>query len=189
MWIQIVGKIRLANTPWVNHCWNSTLYVTSRGLTTSPIPHRDRTFQLDFDFLSHELQLEASDGCAAKLPLEPQSVAAFYRRLMDEMDRLDLHVDIHMKPNEVPDPIRFDEDEAHRAYDPDYANRFWRILVQADRMLKEFRGGFIGKCSPVHFFWGALDLAAGERSIWLSQGSRDARLRFIPAAYLICRTV
>ena len=159
MWIQIVGKIRLANTPWVNHCWNSTLYVTSRGLTTSPIPHRDRTFQLDFDFLSHELQLEASEGRVAKLPLEPQSVAAFYRRLMDEMDRLDLHVDIHMKPNEVPDPIRFDEDETHRAYDPDYANRFWRILVQADRILKEFRGGFIGKCSPVHFFWGALDLA------------------------------
>jgi len=159
MWVQIVGKIRLANTPWVNHCWNSTLYVTSRGLTTSPIPDRDRTFQLDFDFLSHELEVEASDGRAAKLPLQPQSVATFYRRLMEEMDRLDLHVDIHMKPNEVPDPIRFDEDETHRAYDPDYANRFWRILVQADRILKEFRGGFIGKCSPVHFFWGALDLA------------------------------
>jgi hypothetical protein len=159
MWIQIVGKIRLANTPWVNHCWNSTLYVTSRGLTTSSIPHRDRTFQLDFDFIGHEIQIEASDGRATKLPLEPQSVATFYRRLMDEMDRLDLHVDIHTKPNEVPDPIRFDEDETHRAYDPDYANRFWRIVVQADRILKEFRGGFIGKCSPVHFFWGALDLA------------------------------
>ena len=159
MWIQIVGKIRLANSPWVNHCWNSTLYVTSRGLTTSPIPHLDRTCQIDFDFLSHELVIQSSNGGMTAFSLEAQSVAKFYKRLMEEMNSLDLHVEINMKPNEVATPIRFDEDEIHSAYDPDYANRFWRILVQADRILKEFRGGFIGKCSPVHFFWGALDLA------------------------------
>jgi Family of unknown function (DUF5996) len=159
MWIQIAGKIRLAQSPWVNHSWHTTLYVTSKGLTTSPIPHRARTFQIDFDFLTHEVIVQASDGRVSTLPLEPQSVAAFYRRLMEEMGRLDLNVKIDMKPNEVPEPIRFDQDEVHRAYDREYANRFWRILVQADRVLKEFRARFIGKCSPVHLFWGALDLA------------------------------
>jgi uncharacterized protein DUF5996 len=168
MWIQIAGKIRLARTPWVNHSWNATLYVTSRGLTTTPIPDRSRTFQIDFDFLNHEMAVQVSDGRMATLPLEPQSVAAFYRRLTEEMGRLDLHTDIHMKPNEVPTPIRFDKDESPRAYDRDHANRFWRILVQSDRVLKEFRSRFIGKCSPVHFFWGALDLAvtrfSGQRA-------------------------
>jgi hypothetical protein len=168
MWTQIVGKIRLAQTPWINHSWHVTLYVTARGLTTSPIPYRSRTFQIDFDFLSHQLILQASDGRRGTFPLEPQSVAAFYRRLMEELDRLDLHVDIHKRPNEVLEPIRFDQDESHRIYDPRYSNRFWRILVQADRVLKEFRGRFIGKCSPVHLFWGALDLAvtrfSGQRA-------------------------
>jgi hypothetical protein len=159
MWIQIVGKIRLAQSPWLNHSWHATLYVTSRGLTTSPIPHGDRTFQIDFDFIAHQLIIETSDGRTGTLPLEPQSVAAFYRRLMDEMAKLDLHVDINGKPNEVPTPIDFDKDEIHKAYDRDSANRFWRILVQSDRVLKQFRSGFIGKCSPVHLFWGALDLA------------------------------
>jgi hypothetical protein len=159
MWTQIVGKIRLVQSPWVNHCWQVTLYVTSRGLTTSPMPHGERTFQIDFDFIRHELAIQASDGGSAVIPLQPQSVAVFYHRLMDELERLNLHVDIYKKPNEVTDPIRFDQDEAHRAYDPEYANRFWRILVQADRVLKEFRGRFIGKCSPVHFFWGAMDMA------------------------------
>jgi len=159
MWIQIAGKIRLTQSPWVNHSWHTTLYVTSKGLTTSPIPYGARTFQIDFDFLTHELVVQASDGRAATLPLEPQSVAEFYRRLTGEMARLDLKVEIDMKPNEVPEPIRFDQDEVHRAYDREYANRYWRILVQADRVLKEFRARFIGKCSPVHLFWGALDLA------------------------------
>ncbi len=159
MWIQIAGKIRLAQSPWVNHSWHTTLYVTSRGLTTSPIPHNARTFQIDFDFLGHELVLQVSDGAVSHLPLEPQSVAAFYRRLTEEMARLDLHVEFDMKPNEVPQAIRFDDDELHRAYDRERANRFWRILVQADRAFKEFRARFIGKCSPVHLFWGALDLA------------------------------
>ena len=168
MWTQIVGKIRLVQSPWINHSWHVTLYVTARGLTTSPIPYRSRTFQIEFDFLSHQLILQVSDGHMGGFPLEPQSVAAFYRRLMEEMGRLDLHVDIHKKPNEVAEAIRFDQDETHRAYDVDPANRFWRILVQADRVLKEFRGRFIGKCSPVHLFWGALDLAvtrfSGQRA-------------------------
>lgn len=159
MWTQIVGKIRMVQGPWMNHSWHVTLYVTSTGLTTSPIPYGVRTFQIDFDFIHHHLAVRASDGGEGGFRLEPQSVATFYRRLMDEMNKLNLHVDISTRPNEVPEPIRFDQDESHRAYARDYANRFWRILVQADRILKEFRGRFIGKCSPVHLFWGALDLA------------------------------
>src|SRR5215210_6216012 len=159
LWTQIVGKVRLAQTPWVNHAWHVTLYVTARGLTTSPIPHGIRTFQIDFDFVSHQLTLQSSDGGTGGFALEPQSVATFYARLMEEMEKLGLHVDIYRQPNEIADPIRFDQDEAHRAYDGEYANRFWRALVQADRVFKEFRARFIGKCSPVHFFWGAPDLA------------------------------
>ena len=159
MWTQIVGKVRLAQSPWMNHSWHVTLYVTARGLTTSPLPHGNRTFQIDFDFVDHQLTVQSSDGGTGRIALEPQSVAAFYANLMKEMRKLDLHVNIQRKPNEVPEPIRFDQDEIHRAYDAEYANRFWRILVQADRIFKEFRGRFIGKCSPVHFFWGAPDLA------------------------------
>jgi hypothetical protein len=159
MWLQIVGKVRLAQSPWVNHSWHVTLYVTARGLTTSPIPYGTRTFQVDFDFIDHRLVVQSSDGRTGALALEPQSVAAFYTRLMEEMGRLDLHVKIHRQPSEVPDPIRFDQDEAHRAYDREYAHRFWRILVQCDRIFKEFRARFLGKCSPVHLFWGAPDLA------------------------------
>jgi hypothetical protein len=159
MWTQIVGKIRLAQSPWTNHSWHVPLYVTARGITTSPIPYGTRTFQIDFDFVDHQLILQTSDGRARAFPLESQPVAAFYRRLMEEMCGLDLHVDIHKKPNEIPEPIRFDLDQAQRTYDRDYANRFWRILVQSDRVFKVFRARFIGKCSPVHLFWGALDLA------------------------------
>ena len=159
MWAQIAGKIRLVQSPWVNHSWHVTFYVTPRGLTTSPIPYGQRTFQIEFDFVNHELEIQTSDGRMGGVPLEPQSVAVFYRRVMEEMVKLDIPVVIHKKPNEVPDPIRFDQDELHRAYDPEYANRFWRILLQADRVFKEFRTRFIGKVSPVHFFWGALDLA------------------------------
>jgi hypothetical protein len=159
LWAQIVGKVRLVQSPHVNHSWNATLYVTARGLTTSPIPHDTRTFQIDFDFLSHQVILQASDGGTGDFALEPQSVATFYARLLQELEKLGLHVDIYRKPNEVVDPIRFDQDETHRSYDPESAQRFWRILVQVDRVLKEFRSRFIGKCSPVHFFWGAPDLA------------------------------
>jgi hypothetical protein len=159
MWLQIAGKIRLVQSPWINHAWHAAFYVTARGLTTSPIPHDAGTFQIDFDFVDHRLIVRSSSGAAGVLPLEPQSVAAFYKRLMAEMERLGLSVKIYPRPNEIEDPIRFDQDETHRAYDAEYAQRFWRILVQADRVFKEFRTRFIGKCSPVHLFWGAADLA------------------------------
>jgi hypothetical protein len=159
LWTQIVGKIRLVQSPWVNHSWHVTLYVTSRGLTTGPVPHGNRTFQIDFDFVDHELTVKSSDGLSGRVALQPQSVAAFYSHLMAEMDKLGLRVDIYRKPNELPEPIPFDEDETHRAYDREYVNRFWRILVQADRIFRAFRATFVGKCSPVHFFWGAADLA------------------------------
>jgi hypothetical protein len=159
LWTQIVGKIRLAQTPWMNHSWHVTLYVTARGLTTSPIPYGERTFQIDFDFVDHRLAIQSSDGASRALRLEPRSVAAFYARLMQELRTLGLRVHISKRPNEVPDPIPFERDEIHGAYDPEYAQRYWRALVQADRLLKQFRARFAGKCSPVHYFWGAPDLA------------------------------
>jgi len=159
MWLQIVGKIRLVQGPWANHSWNTTLYVTARGLTTSPIPYGMRIFQVDFDFIDHKLSIQSSDGRTGTIQLRPLSVAAFYRKLMEELDNLDLHLKINKNPNEVSDPIPFDQDEQHASYDPDYANRFWRVLLQSDRVFKQFRCRFIGKCSPVHLFWGALDLA------------------------------
>jgi len=159
LWTQIVGKIRVAQCPWVNHSWHVTLHVTAKGLTTLPIPYGDRTFQIDFDFVHHLLTVQSSDGRIGHFKLEPQSVATFYSRLMDQMAKLDLHVQIHRKPNEVADAIPFDRDESHAAYDREYANRYWRALVQADRVLTEFRARFAGKCSPVHYFWGAPDLA------------------------------
>ena len=159
MWTQIVGMVRLTRSPWINHSWHVTLYVTARGLTTSPIPYGSRTFEIDFDFIGHELTIRSSDGGVGGFSLHAQSVAAFYRQLQNEMAKLDLQVNINLKPNEVPKPVRFDRDESHCAYDPVYANRFWRALVQADRLFKQFRARFVGKCNPVHFFWGAPDLA------------------------------
>jgi Family of unknown function (DUF5996) len=159
LWTQIVGKIRLARTPWVNHSWHVTLYVTPRGLTTSPIPYDGRAFQIDFDFIDHALLIQTSAGGARRLALEARSVADFHEALMAALAELDLHVRIHGSPNEVPEPIPFREDRAHAAYDPDYAERFWRVLLQADRVFKLFRARFLGKVSPVHFFWGSFDHA------------------------------
>ncbi len=159
MWTQIVGKIRLVQTPWINHSWHVTLYVTARGLTTSPIPHGLHAFEIDFDFIDHELHIKKSDGARRALKLQPQPVAAFYEALMKALNTLELPVKIDMLPNEIENPIRFDEDKEHRSYDAEYANRFWRALVQADRVFKDFRSRFCGKCSPVHFFWGSFDLA------------------------------
>jgi hypothetical protein len=159
MWTQIVGKIRLTLTPWTNHSWHVTLYVTARGLTTSPIPHGNFTFEIDFDFIDHHLRILKSDGGQRSLELKPRTVAAFYKAVMTALNELGLPVKIDIMPNEIPNPIPFDRDEQHRSYDPEYANRFWRVLVQADRVFKEFRSRFCGKCSPVHFFWGAPDLA------------------------------
>jgi uncharacterized protein DUF5996 len=158
-WLQIVGKIRLTQSPWVNHSWHVTLYVTATGLTTSAIPYGDRAFQIDFDLMHHQLALRSSDGRVGSVALEAQSVASFYARLMEQLVRLELPVKIYPKPCELADATRFDEDAAHCTYDREYANRFWRILVQTDRVLKDFRARFLGKSSPVHLFWGALDLA------------------------------
>jgi hypothetical protein len=159
MWLQIVGKIRLVQTPWINHSWHATLYVTSRGLTTSLIPHGNRQFQIDLDLLDHRLAITATDGRRGGFALEPQTVGSFYRRLMEELNRLDLPVHIVTRPNEVPEAIPFEQDEVHKDYDPDAANRFWHMLVQAQRVMLKFRTRFIGKCSPIHLFWGAMDLA------------------------------
>jgi len=159
MWSQIVGKVRLVQTPWLNHSWHVPLYVTARGLTTSPVPHGSRVFEIDFDFIDHLLAIRASDGGTRTIPLRPRSVADFYRELLGQLNGLGLPVRIHAKPNEVPDAIPFEQDEAHASYDAASANRFWQILVQADRAFKEFRSRFIGKASPVHFFWGSFDLA------------------------------
>ena len=159
LWTQIVGKIRLAHSAWQNHGWHSTLYVTPRGLSTLAVPHGVRSFQIDFDFIDHRLVTQVSDGAVGGFALRAESVAVFYRRLMEEMARLGLPIRINKRPNEVRDPVPFDQDEAHATYDPEYANRFWRALVQSDRVFREFRSRFIGKCSPVHFFWGIPDLA------------------------------
>jgi hypothetical protein len=159
MWMQIVGKIRLVQTPWINHSWHVTLYVTARGLTTSPIRHGARTFQIDFDFIDHQLIIETSDDAVRTVALRPRTVADFYHELMSTLGELGLNVKIHTRPNEVVDAIPFDKDYVHASYDADYANRFWRALVQAHRVLLQFRARFIGKCSPVHLFWGAPDLA------------------------------
>jgi hypothetical protein len=158
LWTQIVGKIRLAQTPWTNHSWHTTLYVTPRGLTTGSIYVGTRAFQIDFDFVAHKLEI-LSEKDAVGFPLEPQSVAVFYRRIMEEIQKLQLNVKINSKPNEVPKAIPFDQDKDHVSYDREYANRFGRVLLQSDRVFKIFRARFVGKCSPVHFFWGAPDLA------------------------------
>jgi hypothetical protein len=159
MWTQIVGKVRLALTPWLNHSWHVTLYVTARGLTTSPIPHRGRSFEIDFDLIEHRLIIKCTDGTTRTIPLQPMSVADFYQQLMSALNEMELHVQISATPNEVEQPTPFAEDRQHASYDPEYANRFWRVLLQSDRVFKIFRSEFIGKCSPVHFFWGSFDLA------------------------------
>ncbi len=159
MWTQIVGKIRLVQTPWVNHSWHVVFYVTVRGLTTSPIPYGERTFQIDFDFIDHLLLIQTSDGAVRTVKLLPCSVADFYEALLTNLAELGLNVKIHTTPNEIADAIPFEKDHQHASYDAEYANRFWRILLQADRVFKQFRARFNGKCSPVHFFWGSFDLA------------------------------
>jgi hypothetical protein len=159
LWTQIAGKIRLMQTPWLNHSWHVTLYVTSRGLTTSPIPHGNRSFELTFDFIDHALDITVSDGGKRRLALKPQSVADFYAAVTAALIELDVAVAINEKPCEIAGAASFSSDRQHASYDPEYAWRFWQALVQADRVMKKFRTAFIGKCSPVHFFWGSFDLA------------------------------
>jgi hypothetical protein len=159
MWTQVVGKIRLRQTPLVNHWWNVPLYVSARGLTTSAMPYHERIFEIEFDFIDHNLLIECSDGTTKTLALRPQSVADFYAEVMSALHELGIDIKIWTMPVEVPDPIRFEEDTIHASYDAAYANRFWRALVKMDDVLKEFRARFIGKVSPVHFFWGSFDIA------------------------------
>jgi hypothetical protein len=159
MWTQIVGKIRLALTPRVNHWWNVPLYLYARGLATSAIPYANRTFDLRFDFLNHELVLQTSDGQVKSLPLVARSVADFYQAFMDMLRSAGIEVKIWKMPVEIPNPVPFDQDHSHASYDPEYARRFWQILVSVDRVFQEFRSRFLGKSSPVHFFWGSFDLA------------------------------
>jgi Family of unknown function (DUF5996) len=156
---QIAGKIRLARTPWLNHSWHVPLYVAVRGLGTGLIPHGGRSFQLEFDFLAHEFTIATTAGECERIALRPRTVADFHAATMRALRELDLPVAIHPQPNEVPDPIRFADDTTHAAYEPDYARDLWRVLVQVDRVLQTFRTGFLGKSSPVHFFWGSFDLA------------------------------
>jgi len=158
MWTQIVGKIRLGLTPLQNHWWNVALYVNCRGLTTSLIPYDGGGFELEFNFLDHRLELRTSNGLERALPLKPKSVAAFYRELFAMLRDAEINVQINPKPQEVPNPIPLDQDETHASYDREYANRLWRILLATDAVFKEFRAPFIGKSSPVHFFWGSFDL-------------------------------
>src|SRR5215471_5899133 len=159
LWTQIVGKVRLTLTPWLNHGWQVPLYVTARGLGTSPIPAGSEILEIEFDFISHRLVARTSRGEERELPLEPQTVADFHRRVIDLLNGIGVEVAIQEMPNEVPHPIRFSEDRAHAAYDAAAVHRFWRALVHADRVFKLFRTGFLGKASPVHFFWGSFDLA------------------------------
>ncbi len=159
MWTQIVGKVRLALSPRVNHWWEVPLYVCARGLTTSPIPYGNGIFEVTFDFISHKLDIVTSWDERRTVYLFTRTVAGFYREFMDALQSAGINVKIWPMPVEIPNPIRFDQDVTHARYDPIYAQRFWRILVTVDSILKEFRAGFIGKASPVHFFWGSFDLA------------------------------
>lgn len=159
LWTQIIGKIRLVQTPWVNHSWHTTLYLTSRGLTTSVIPYGLVAFQIDFDFIDHKLLIQTSEGAVKILSLASRSVADFHHEVIAKLDEVNLKVKIVTTPNELVTAIPFEKDYEHATYEAEHANRFWRTLLQADRVLKQFRARFIGKCSPVHFFWGGFDLA------------------------------
>jgi hypothetical protein len=159
LWTQIIGKLRVAQTPWLNHSWHSTLYVTARGLTTTPVPYGDGVFEAEFDFIAHALVLRTDRGDEQRVALRPRSVADFYAAVMAALALLGVTLTIDRVPNELVDAIPFDQDHVHAAYDPGYAHRFWRVLVRVDSLFKQFRTGFLGKVSPVHFFWGSFDLA------------------------------
>jgi Family of unknown function (DUF5996) len=158
-WTQIVGKIRMVQTPWVNHSWHVPLYLTARGLTTSPISYGSRMFSIEFDFVDQQLRIETNDGRTETLRLAPRAVADFYEELFARLKTLGLEISIRTTPNEIPDATPLDQDWKHSTYDAEQATRFWHALAQSDRVFKIFRSRFIGKCSPVHFFWGSFDLA------------------------------
>lgn len=174
MWTQIVGKIRLTQTPLVNHWWNVPLYISSRGLTTTAMPYSSIHFEMEFDFIDHNLVIKCSDGALRTVKLSPKSVADFYQETMAALDDLGMTVHIWKMPVEIPDPIPFDQDQQHKSYDSEYATRFWQVLRHADRVLQDFRSHFIGKSSPVHFFWGSFDLAVTRFSGRLAPPRPDA---------------
>lgn len=159
LWLQIIGKLALAQSAWVNHSWHVTLQVTARGIGTRLLRHGAKSFQVDFDFIAHSLVIRVVDGGTARLALRPQATATFYRNVMSSLDALNIPVTIGTTPCELPDVIPFDEDFVHASYDRDYVNRYWRVLARVQGVLERFRARFIGKCSPVHFFWGSADLA------------------------------
>ena len=159
MWTQIVGKIRLVQSPWINHSWSVPLYVSSRGLTTSLVAHGSEGFELEFDFLDHQLRVSTTNGGRRELALEPRTVADFYATLLETLKGLGMPVRIHPVPSEVPDAIPFHEDTTHSSYDGDHAQALWRALLQTQRVFTRFRADYLGKASPVHFFWGSFDLA------------------------------
>jgi len=159
LWLQIVGKVQLMQCPWINHSWHVALQLTARGLATRLLPHGQKLFQIEFDFIDHQLLFRLIDGATARLPLQPQTTAAFYRKVMGTLNSLGLNVKIHRTPCELIGPLPFDQDDVHRSYDPEFVQRYWRILAQTHRVFESFRARFIGKCSPVHFFWGSADLA------------------------------
>ena len=164
LWAQIIGKIRLVRTPWINHSWHVTLYVSARGLTTASIPFQEGSFQIDFDFINHKLLLVASNGGHAEFGLSSLSVAGFYRELFEKLDHMGIEVEIYARPNELEHAIPFAEDTLHKTYDPAQMNTYWQALVNIDAVFTKFRAEFIGKCSPVHLFWGAFDLAVSRFS-------------------------
>jgi len=174
MWTQIVGKVRLALSPRINHWWEVALYVNAVGLTTSAIPYKQLVFEIQFNFLEHKLTIAICDGQQRVLQLRPQSVAAFYAEFMSALETLGIDVHIWPMPVEIPNPIRFDRDTQHASYDPEYAQRFWRILTLVDPVFKEFRGRFVGKHSPIHFFWGSFDLASTRFSGRRAPERKDA---------------
>ena len=159
LWLQIVGKVCLAQCAWINHSWHIALQVTARGLATRLMGHDNSSFQIDLDFVEHVLSIRVVNGTVISLPLEPQSTASFYRRVMAALKQAGVPVTIRTLPNEIPDAIPFEKDEIHGSYDRDFANRYWRVVAQTSRVFEDFRARFIGKCSPVHYFWGSADLA------------------------------
>ncbi len=177
MWTQIVGKIRMTLTPLINHYWNATLYVSARGLTTSAIPYPRGIFEIEFDFIAHQLVIQTSEGDVRMLDLAPRTVADFYAEVMGTLAALKIDVQIHAEPDEFPNPIPFAQDRTHKSYDREYVDRFRRLFVSVDKVLQSFRTRFIGKCSPVHFFWGSFDLAVTRFSGRLAPPRTDAMMQ------------
>jgi len=187
LWTQIVGKIRLRQMPWINHSWHVSLYISPRGLTTGSVPYNRGVFQLDFDFLSHQLRISTSTGQQIDVGLYPRSVASFYTEVMASLRQLGIDVTVHDTPNELPTVIPFAEDHVHQSYDADMVDRFWQAIVSMYPVFMRFRAGYTGKCSPVHFFWGSFDLAvtrfSGRRAPLHPGGAPNMSTRVMQEAY------